>query len=105
MAEEFTGFANAPVDKKGKRLDFRSVDAYVDETEAGKARDASQSTPSSLVQFHTEDKSTDGAPAAVVPAPVGEDKTGTDGDSDESTAQDSNPTTAQTAGGKGASGS
>lgn len=76
MAEEFGGFANAPVDKKGKVLDFRDVDAYVDESDEGKVRDASQSTPSSITKFHTDDKSTDGAPAANVP-PVGEDKTGT----------------------------
>lgn len=69
MAEEFTGFANAPVDKKGKRLDFRDVDAFVDESDEGKERSARQTTPSSLAQFKTDDKSTEGAPAAQVPAP------------------------------------
>lgn len=78
MAEEFTGFANAPVDKKGKRLDFRDVEAFVDESDEGKARDESQTTPSSLAQFKTNDQATNGAPAAQVPAPTGVDKTGTD---------------------------
>jgi hypothetical protein len=75
MAEKFEGFANAPVDEDGKRLDFRDVDAFVDESDEGKVRDGSQTTPSSITQFHTDDQSTDGAPAANVPA-VGEDKTG-----------------------------
>lgn len=69
MADEFEGFANAPVDKKGKRLDFRSVDSFVDESDEGKTAEGSRRTPSSLIQFHTDDKGTDGAPAAQVPAP------------------------------------
>ena len=69
MAEKFAGFANAPVDKKGKRLDFRTVEAYVDETDEGQAVEASRRTPSSITQFKTDDKATNGAPAAVVPEP------------------------------------
>lgn len=61
---DFVGFANAPVDEDGNTLDFRDVDAYdADRDEAVKA-------PSSIGQFKTNDKSTDGFPAAVVPAPV-----------------------------------
>jgi hypothetical protein len=73
MAEKFEGFANAPVDEKtGERLDFRDVDAFVDESDEGQKRVASQTTPSSIVAFKTDDKSTDDAPAAVVPAPEDE---------------------------------
>ena len=64
--DEFTGFANSPVDEDGKRVDPREVDAYVDETDEGKARLASQSTESSIVAFKSEGTSTNGAPAAVV---------------------------------------
>lgn len=66
MADEFEGFANSPVDKKGKPVDPRDVPAFTDESEAGKVRDASQSTESSIVAFKTEGVSTNGAPAAVV---------------------------------------
>lgn len=69
MAEEFDGFANA-VDPKGKPFDAREVPAYVDESEAGKIRDASIATPSSITQFKTQGKGTNGAPMAVVPAPA-----------------------------------
>lgn len=70
MADEnFDGFANAPVDKKGKRLDFRSVDGFVDKTDEGKAAEDSRRTASSVTQFKTDDTSTNGAPAAKVPAP------------------------------------
>lgn len=65
MAEEFTGFANA-VSSKGKTVDTSKVKPFKDESEAGKIRTASQTTPSSIVQFSTDDKSTDGAPMAVV---------------------------------------
>lgn len=84
MAEQFEGFANAPVDKKGKRLDFRDVDAYVDETEAGQVRDSSQTTVSTVVT---------GKPQPEV------DET------PESEPDSSNPTTAKVAEGKEASGS
>src|SRR5690349_13191453 len=70
--EEFKGFANAPVDEDGKHLDFRDVDPFVDESDEGKALRERQTTPSSIVGYHTDDKSTDGAPAAVVPAPKDE---------------------------------
>ena len=63
---EFTGFANDPVDKKGKRVDPRDVPAFEDKTDEGKARAESQKTESSLVAFRTEGPSTNGAPAAVV---------------------------------------
>lgn len=65
MAEEHVGFANA-VSPKGKAVDARKVKPFKDESDAGKVRAASQSTPSSIVDFHTNDQSTDGAPAAVV---------------------------------------
>lgn len=84
MAEEHAGFANT-VNAKGKAVDAREVDPFNDESEAGKIRAASQTTPSSITQFKTDDTSTNGAPAAVVPAPSepeaetveveGEDKT------------------------------
>lgn len=105
MAEEFTGFANAPVDKKGKSLDFRDVDGFVDESDEGKAVESSRRTPSSIVTSKTNDAATDGAPAAEVPDAVGEDKTGGTPDADKSTSKASNPTTAKAAGGKEASGS
>jgi hypothetical protein len=72
--EEFTGFANAPKDEDGKYLDFREVDAFVDESDEGKALKARQKTASSITAFRTADKSTDGAPAAVVPEPVSKTK-------------------------------
>jgi hypothetical protein len=64
--DEFTGFANAPVDEDGKRVDSREVDAYVDESDEGKTRLASQTTESSIVVFKTEGTATNGAPAAEV---------------------------------------
>lgn len=64
--DEFTGFANAPVDKDGKRLDFRDVDAYADETDEGKVRSSSQTTESSVVALKSEGPSTNGYPAAKV---------------------------------------
>ena len=70
--EEFSGFANAPVDEDGKRLDFRDVPNYEDETEAGETRKQSQTTESSIVGFRTNDQSTNGAPAATVPADEGD---------------------------------
>lgn len=66
--ELFTGFANA-VDAKGKQVDAREVEAFVDESDEGKALRERQTTKSSIVDFHTDDKSTDGSPAAQVPAP------------------------------------
>lgn len=62
----FTGFANA-LDSDGNEVDAREVDAFVDESEEGKLRQERQTTPSSIVDFHTDDQSTDGAPAANVP--------------------------------------
>lgn len=64
---DFVGFANAPVDDDGKTLDFRDVDAYDAE------RDEAVKAPSSIQQFKTDDQSTDGAPAAIVPAPKVDD--------------------------------
>ena len=64
MAEEHAGFANTVSD--GEFVDAREVDAFNDESEAGKIRTASQTTKSSITQFKTEGKSTNGAPAAVV---------------------------------------
>lgn len=89
MAEEFTGFANAPVDKKGKRLDFRDVEAFVDESDEGKIRTASQTTVSTV--------------ATGKPQPEPEVTEDADGDpgADDST----DTTTAKAAGGKEASGS
>ena len=69
MSEKFTGFANA-VSPKGKTVDARKVGAYEDDSDAGRIRQASQTTPSSIVDFKTDDKSTNGAPMAVVPAPA-----------------------------------
>ena len=69
MAEEHVGFANT-LDKKGKFVDARKVKPFKDTSDAGKVRDASQTTPSSIVDFKTEGTSTNGAPAAVVPAPA-----------------------------------
>lgn len=69
----FEGFANSPVNKKGERIDPRDVPRYKDKSEAGKVRDASQTTPSVLAKYSTADKSTDGAPAATVPAPKAAD--------------------------------
>jgi hypothetical protein len=65
VAEEFTGFANA-VNAKGKTVDASKVKPFQDESEAGKIRTASQTTPSSIVDFRTEGPSTNGAPMAVV---------------------------------------
>lgn len=76
---EFAGFANDGVDKRGKRIDPLKVPAYKDETEEGKIRTASQTTESSLVAFRAEGPSTNGAPAAVVPAPKDQEPAG-DGD-------------------------
>lgn len=64
----FEGFANAPVDEDGKRLDFRDVPNFEDPSDEGKVRTKSQTTESSLVAFRTEGPSTNGAPAAKVPA-------------------------------------
>lgn len=69
MADEFDGFANAPVNKKGETVKASDVPRFKDKSEAGKVRDASQRTQSSIVDFKTDDKSTNGAPAATVPAP------------------------------------
>lgn len=69
MAEEHVGFANT-LDSKGKFVDATKVKPFKDKSDAGKVRDASQTTPSSIVDFKTEGKGTNGAPAAVVPAPV-----------------------------------
>lgn len=77
MAEKFTGFANAPVDKKGKALDFRTVKPFEDESEEGKVRTESQTSVSTVV-------------------------TGKPGRDD---ASEGDTTTAQAAGGKEASGS
>jgi hypothetical protein len=63
---DWEGFANAPRDEDGKALDFRDVDPYDAE------RDEAVKAPSSIAQFKTDDKSTDGYPAAVVPAPLDE---------------------------------
>lgn len=68
MAEKFPGFANA-VNAKGKTVDAREVDAYADESEAGKIRLASQTTPSSILDFKTDGPGTNGSPAAIVPGP------------------------------------
>jgi hypothetical protein len=65
VAEEFTGFANT-VNAKGKAVDATKVKPFQDESEAGKIRTASQTTPSSIVQFSTDDTSTDGSPMATV---------------------------------------
>lgn len=70
MADEFEGFANDPTDKKGKRVSPLDVDAFEDKSDEGKIRDESQKTKSSIVDFKTEDKATNGSPAAVVPAPA-----------------------------------
>jgi hypothetical protein len=60
MAEKFEGFANAEKDEDGKFKDFRDVPAYdADRDEAVKA-------PSSIVQFKSNDKATNGSPSAVV---------------------------------------
>ena len=59
---EFDGFANAPVDEKGNRLDFRDVPSYEDGSEAGQIRLKSQTTESSIVAFRNEGPSTNGAP-------------------------------------------
>lgn len=67
-SNEFEGFANAPV-KRGKPVDFRKVPAYDDDTAEGRIRKESQTTESSIVAFKTEGVGTNGAPAAVVPAP------------------------------------
>jgi hypothetical protein len=95
--EEFTGFANAPVDEDGKYLDFREVDAFVDESDEGKALRERQTTPSSIAAFHTDDKSTDGAPAAVVPDNV---KAEADAAEAEAKAKSDTPKTAKAAEGK-----
>jgi hypothetical protein len=89
---EFEGFANAPVDKKGKVVDFRDVPAYEDTSDAGKKLLASQTTPSSIVDFKTEGKGTNGSPMAVVVPKTADEK------SDEADASD-----ADAAGGKEAS--
>lgn len=81
MADEFEGFANA-VNPKGEAYDAREVPAYVDESDAGKIRDASISTPSSITEFKTEGKGTNGAPMAVVPAPKDEDSEDNASDAD-----------------------
>lgn len=61
MAEKFEGFANSP-----EGVDPRDVEPYSDESDAGKIRTASQTTPSSIVAHKTEGVSTDGPKAAVV---------------------------------------
>lgn len=97
MAEEKNDpdfrFANAPVNDDGELQDFRDVPAYEDDSEEAKVRDESQKTQSSVVDFKTEGTSTNGFPAAEVPA-KGVDKTGTE---PKDKAQ-----TAKAAGGKGA---
>jgi hypothetical protein len=114
--EEFTGFANAPVDEDGKYLDFRDVEPFVDESDEGKALKARQETASSITAFHTDDKSTDGAPAAVVPDPDAKaDPAGVEADADESQREGADepgtqvktdsPKTARAAGGKEVKGS
>jgi hypothetical protein len=65
---EFDGFANAPVDEKGNRLDFRDVPSFEDSSDAGQTRVRSQTTESSIVAFRSEGPSTNGAPMASVPA-------------------------------------
>lgn len=87
MAEEFTGFANA-LDPKGKSVDTAKVKAFRDKSDAGKVRDKSQTTPSSIVDFKTEGPSTNGAPAAVVVPKAKSDE--------------ADASTAKAAGGKGA---
>lgn len=87
---EFSGFANDAYDKKGKRVDPREVPAFVDDSDEGKAREASQKTESSIVAFRTDDTTTNGAPAAVVPDPD---------------AKQENPEDAKAAEGQGANGS
>jgi hypothetical protein len=61
---DFDGFANAPEGKAAV-----DVKPFKDKSPEGKVRDASQTTKSSIVEFKTDDKATNGAPAAVVPAP------------------------------------
>lgn len=85
---EFEGFANAPRDEDGKALDFRDVDPYVDESEAGKIRTASLTTESSLVQFRTEGPDTNGSPAASVGKSSVETATGTASSTTEGTDAD-----------------
>lgn len=64
---EFVGFANAPVNEDGTHVDFRDVEPYDAE------RDAAVKEPSSIAQFKTDDKATNGSPMAVVPSPDDED--------------------------------
>jgi hypothetical protein len=45
MADKFEGFANLP-----EGVDAREVEPYVDESEEGKIRDASQKTPSVIAK-------------------------------------------------------
>lgn len=82
MAEEFSGFANA-VDAKGKTVDASKVKPFRDKSDAGKVRDKSQTTPSSIVQFSTDDTSTDGSPmATVAPSVSAEPDEGDSSDAD-----------------------
>lgn len=95
-SDEFTGFANSPVDEDGKVVDSREVEAYVDKSDEGQKRQASQTTASSIASFKTEGTATNGAPAAVVvPAP----KVEAEGTSDE---EESDPEPVAPAEGEGA---
>lgn len=77
VPEEHTGFANA-VNAKGKTVDARKVKPFKDESPDGQVRKASQEAVSSIVGFKTPGKGTNGAPAAVVPAPKEEPPAETD---------------------------
>ena len=85
----FTGFANAPVDEDGKRLDFRDVPSYdesEDADEASRQRKETLDTPSSITQFTTNDTATEGSPMASV-APSNGSKTETESDEDADAAE------------------
>ena len=68
--------ANAPVDDNGDRLNFRDVPSYEDSSDAGKVRQKSQTTESSIVAFRSEGPSTNGAPltsSVAAPDPTPQD--------------------------------
>ena len=69
MAEEHAGFANT-LNAKGEYVDATKVKAFTDKSDAGKVRSKSQKAKTAITR--TPDTSTDGFPAAKVPAPKAE---------------------------------
>lgn len=74
---KFEGFANAPTNDKGERVDFRKVPAFKDSSAEGKVRRDSQKKKSVIVKHKTEGTGTNGAPAAVVGKTPTQTATGT----------------------------